>query len=55
MIFSSPVGKGRRPTAPESRQQQVFLHPEVRLKLAGETPRESSSVVLRPGAFVLDQ
>jgi hypothetical protein len=55
MIFSSPVGKGRRPTAPESRQQQVLLDPEVRLELVGKTPPEFSSVGLRPGALVLDQ
>jgi hypothetical protein len=55
MVLKSPVGEDRRPTAPESRQQQVLLDPEVRLELVGKTPPEFSSVGLRPGALVLDQ
>jgi hypothetical protein len=55
MVLDSPVDKGRRPSAPESRQQQVLLYPEVWLKLADKMPAEVSSVGVRPCAFVRDQ
>jgi hypothetical protein len=55
VVFNGPVGKGCRPGAPESRQQQVLLYPEVWLEFADKTPREFSSVVLRPRVLALGQ
>jgi uncharacterized protein YfaP (DUF2135 family) len=55
VVLNSPVHKRRRPSAPESRQQQVLLYPEVRLELADKAPPEVSSVGLRPRTFVFGQ
>lgn len=55
VVLNSPVHEGCRPAAPESRQQQVLLYPEVRLEFADETTPEVDSVGVRPLPLALGQ